>query len=237
MPPKESVAYTLLSRAHSPDSTNRIYSEKIKQRPLHLRSTEPTINARNKRRLERVRKIESRHKKSKPKPLTAREKRALGLYNLDKAAQKYETYEPLHKLWIGYIQEVLFDGRKSVAVDTGSASKLCASDFHGAELEVVRSRCVSRIGVKGIVVKDSRFTFEIVTKDDGVKMVPKEHTIFRFEIPQLIIEDEDVEMEDGTPSLSTGAKNFVFELHGEQFQHRAIDRANKKFKPHHLPDL
>jgi ribonuclease P protein subunit POP4 len=29
----------------------------------------------------------------------------------------------------------------------------------------------------------------------------------------------------------------VFELHGNQFIHRAADRANKKFKSHFLPDL
>jgi ribonuclease P protein subunit POP4 len=32
-------------------------------------------------------------------------------------------------------------------------------------------------------------------------------------------------------------KDLVFELHGDQFQHRAADRANKKFKPHFFPDL
>ena len=31
--------------------------------------------------------------------------------------------------------------------------------------------------------------------------------------------------------------NLVFELHGSQFEHRATDRATKKFKQKHLSDL
>lgn len=43
---------------------------------------------------------------------------------------------------------------------------LASADYHGAELEVVRSRCVGRVGCKGIVVKDTKFTFEMITKGD-----------------------------------------------------------------------
>ena len=75
------------------------------------------------------------------------------------------------------------------------ATRLCSADFHGAELEVVRSRCVSRVGVKGIVVKDSRFVFEVVTKGDEVKILPKEHTVFRFTVPRPT--KEDAEAVDG----------------------------------------
>lgn len=48
-------------------------------------------------------------------------------------------------------------------------SKLASSDFHGADLEVVRSRCAGRVGVRGIVVRDTKFTFVIVTEKDEVK--------------------------------------------------------------------
>lgn len=109
-------------------------------------------------------------------------------------------------------------------VSSGTAARLCSCDFHGAELEVVRSRCVSRVGVKGIVVKDSKFAFQIVTEKDQVKVVPKEHTIFRFAVPKPGIPKEE-------------QKDLVFELHGDQFIIRATDRANRKFKPHFLPDL
>ena len=114
----------------------------------------------------------------------------------------------------------------------GSADPILVSaDYHGALLEVVRSRCVSRIGLKGIVVKDTKFTFEIVTKHDVVKRVPKEHTVFRFEIP--------TNANGGGHGIETGdaKKPLIFELHGSQFESRAPDRANKKVKPHFDPDL
>jgi ribonuclease P protein subunit POP4 len=238
-----SIALAMLSRAHSPDSTTRIYTEKIKQRPLHLKPTESNTNAQQLRRLERARKLSSRKKKLKPAPLSARKKRALGLYDIPKSVQKYSIYAPLHKMWIGYIQEVLWDGKGFRPVGSDSAAKLCAADFHGAELEVVRSRCVSRVGVKGIVVKDSKFTFELVTPNDQVKVVPKEHTIFKFTVPPPDIEKVDDESrEPGTTVQSeaeeeTTSKDLVFELHGDQFIYRAADRANRRFKSHFLPDL
>jgi ribonuclease P protein subunit POP4 len=88
----------------------------------------------------------------------------------------------------------------------------------------VRSRCVSRVGVQGIVVKDSKFAFEIITSGNSLKLVPKEHTIFKFVVPR--------------PGNEGGeGKDLVFELHGDQFIYRAADRANRKFKGHFLPDL
>jgi len=121
------------------------------------------------------------------------------------------------------------------------AAKLAGADFHGAEIEVVRSRCVSRVGVKGIVVKDSKFVFEVITKRDKIKIVPKEHTVFRFEVevPTSTGEDGDVrgvKKERGMERGREGMK-LAFELHGEQFEYRASDRANRKFKTHFLPDL
>lgn len=222
MAPKDNeIAVSLLSRAHSPDSTNRIFTEKVKTRPLLLKPSEPS-NGQQYRRVERERKLSARRKKLKPKPLSSREKRALCLYDVPPSSRRYSIYEPLHRMWVGYIQEVL--GENCVPVSGAAAAKLCSADFHGAELKVVRSRCVSRVGVQGIVVKDSKFAFEIITKGNSHKLIPKEHTVFSFVVPR--------------PGGEGGEqKDLVFELHGNQFIHRAADRANKKFKSHFLPDL
>lgn len=85
---------------------------------------------------------------------------------------------------------------------------------------------MGRVGVRGIVVKDTKFTFEVITRRNEVKTIPKEHTIFRFEIP-LASRDDAAEK----------LRNLVFELHGSQFENRAPDRANKKFKQHAMADL
>ncbi|KAG0652775.1 hypothetical protein D0Z07_0326 [Hyphodiscus hymeniophilus] len=259
----ESIAQTLLSRAHSPDSAQRIYTEKVLQRPLHLKpTTSTTPNAQVQRRLDRTSKLSK--KKLKPKPLSSRQKRSLCLYDIPPSAQKYAIYEPLHQMWLGYIREVLGideqgngpDGRE-IHVGNAMAAKLCSADYHGAEVEVVRSRCVSRVGVRGIVVKDSKFIFEIVSRGNKVKSVPKEHTVFRFAIPRPRKETEDREVEgqggdmgiggagkesgdmaqEREEEKTEGKKDLIFELHGDQFIYRAADRANRKFKTHHLPDL
>lgn len=253
------IATDLLSRAHSPDSASRIYTEKVKNRPLFLKPAEHD-NAQHQRHIERQRKLDARKKKLKPKPLSSRQRKALCLYEIPKEGQKYSIYEGLHKMWIGYIQEVL---GTAMPIEAGTAAKLCSADYHGAELEVVRSRCVGRVGAKGIVVRDSKFTFVIITKGNRLMTLPKEHTIFRFTVPRPLREVDEVEakgqeegrgekenksqVEDKEEDIlakgnveATAAdikKDFIFELHGDQFIFRAPDRAMRKFKQKFNTDL
>lgn len=69
------------------------------------------------------------------------------------------------------MQEILdLKGQSQAPVTPLShGSKLVSADFHGAEIEVVKSRCSGRVGLKGIVVRDTKFTFVLVTKGDEVK--------------------------------------------------------------------
>lgn len=242
--PADHPAANLLSRAHSPSAAATLFTERIIKRPLAIRPSSPPADARRKRQEARTAKagLKARRKTQKPRPLSAKQKRALCIYELSKEEKKYAIYEGLHKMWCGYIREVLglstAAGAKGVAfVTPQSAGPLLASaDFHGALVEVVRSRCVSRVGVRGIVVKDTKFTFEITTRDNEVKIVPKEHTIFKFEVPLQDegldnLDDEEAKVED------VRRNNLVFELHGSQFESRAVDRATKKFKMHLSTDL
>lgn len=77
-------------------------------------------------------------------------------------------------MWVQYMQEILDlraqGGAAPLPVTPLShGSKLVSADFHGAQIEVVRSRCASRVGAKGIVVRDTKFTFVVVTERDEVK--------------------------------------------------------------------
>ncbi|KAJ4355341.1 hypothetical protein N0V95_003016 [Ascochyta clinopodiicola] len=224
---------SLLQRAFSPETAASHYNERIAKRPLPVRSTSPTPSARATRRRTLNERKAKAHKRStqKPRPLSAAQKRKLGLNEIPKEQQKYAIYEPLHNLWVGYMREILGlsaegSANAKVYVTPNSAGQMLASaDMHGAVLSVVRSRCVSRVGLEGIVVRDTRYTFEIVTRGNTVKSVPKEHTVFRFEIP--------VPCEDGAEV----PRPLVFEIFGEQFQTRAPDRANRKFRLHYQPDL
>ncbi|OMP84187.1 Ribonuclease P protein subunit p29 [Diplodia seriata] len=230
-------SHALLSRAHSPDTSLRIFTDRVQKKPLLLRPTETTdipTDARSQRRATCHRQ-QLRAKKSaasKPAPLSAAQKRALGIYAIPTAQRRYEIFEGLHRMWVGYMREVL--GLKEEGGGVGEyvtpatvGPKLASADFHGAEVEVVRCRCVGRVGVRGIVVKDTKFTFEIITRRNKVKTIPKEHTVFRFEIP--------LGSEGGEGAKKP--RNLVFELHGSQFENRAPDRANKKFKQHAMFDL
>ncbi|KAF3043110.1 hypothetical protein E8E11_008453 [Didymella keratinophila] len=226
----------LLQRAHSPETAASHYTDRI-HRPLLIRPSSPTPSARATRRKALNERIDRARKRnaSKPRPLSAAQKRKLGLNEIPKAQQKYAIYEPLHDLWLGYMREILglpsatdTQSEGKVYVTPASAGQMLASaDMHGAELKVVRSRCVSRVGVEGIVVRDTRFTFEVVTKGNTIKSVPKEHTIFAFNIPVAA----EAKNKEQTP------RPLEFEIMGEMFQTRAPDRANKKFRLHYQPGL
>ncbi|KAI9862080.1 MAG: hypothetical protein M1813_004855 [Trichoglossum hirsutum] len=226
------IVRNLLSKAFSPTDADRIFTDKVLHRPLLLQPTaeaDPgtiTPDARTRRQQARAKaqQLSRRRARQKPKPLSAREIRALRVHKIPREARKYAIYEPVHRMWVGYVQELL--GGQAPVTPT-AVGKLVSAEFVGAEVEVVRCRCVSRVGVRGIVVKDTRFTFEIVTRKDELKRIPKEHAVFRFEIPPPERPGED----------NTKARNLVFELHGSQFEHRSADRANKKFKQHNLDDL
>jgi ribonuclease P protein subunit POP4 len=227
----QAVTQALLARAHSPTTAERIYSDKIQHRPLFLRSTSPPpqVTARQARRKERERKAKERKKALKPKPLSAKQRRKLGLYDVPRDGQKYATFLPLHNLWLGYVREIL--GTEVYSGGQGAASKLSSADMHGAEAEVVRSGCVGRVGIKGIVIKDTRFTFEIITPKNKIKLVPKEGTLFRVEIPPPDTGSDAGAVEE---PQATPRKSLVYEIHGDQFSVPAAERANRKFKPHFL---
>nr|OQO25262.1 hypothetical protein B0A51_07043 [Rachicladosporium sp. CCFEE 5018] len=223
------LAATLLQRAHSPDTASTLYRDKIKLRPLLLRpsSPDPTQNARSARQHTRLVKQRALHRSNKPRPLSAKQKRSLCIYDIPKSQQKYSIYEPIHVMWCAYMRDILglADGKRSHIEAQDAGPFLASADYHGAIVEVVRSRCASRVGMKGVVVRDTKFTFEIVTRRDEVKVLPKEHSVFRVEVP--------FENKEGDEKR----KPLVFEVLGEQFQQRATDRANRKFRWHADPDL
>jgi ribonuclease P protein subunit POP4 len=254
------LSQRLLQRAHSPSTAASLYIDKIKQKPLLLRPTaKPTwtsSDARTHRQhVRRLKEDVTRKRKRKPYPLSAKEKRRLGVYDIPKEERKWEIYEGLWKMWCGYMREILNIRPKTsdeigkedaqakarpVYITPAAAGPMLASaDFHGAKITCVRSKCAGRVGVAGIVVRDTKFTFVVVTKGNEIKVLPKEGSIFRFAVP--VAEEEDNGNEDAAgKTFNEGSgreRSLVFELHGEQFKNRSVDRANKKFKMHIPPGL
>ncbi|KAF1924288.1 RNase P/MRP, p29 subunit [Didymella exigua CBS 183.55] len=227
-------AQALLQRAHSPETAASHYNDRIAHRPLQIRASSPTPSARATRRKALTERRDKRKRNAQtPRPLSAAQKRRLGLNEIPKEQQKYAIYVPLHELWLGYMREILglTGAQRGAFVTPASAGQMLASaDMHGAKLRVVRSRCVGRVGLEGIVVRDTRYTFEIVTEHNVVKALPKEHTVFGFSISLAHVEAKEGEEAQAPRPLQ-------FEIFGEQFQTRAPDRANRKFRLHYQPDL
>lgn len=104
--------------------------------------------------------------------------------SLPKAEQKYAIYEPLAKLWQDYAKKVV--GGSAIA---NAGDKMLRMDFHGAEIEVVRSRDPGLVGLGGILVVETAATIIVVSKNDRAVTVPKNAVIVatsigerRFEI-------------------------------------------------------
>jgi ribonuclease P protein subunit POP4 len=254
MAPNPSLA--LLARAQSPTRAQELFSEKVLLRPLYLKPTPAseatsttTPDARDPRQRARAqRQLAKRKSPGKPRPLSAKQKRALQVYNIPKSQQKWAIFEPVWRMWCGYIREILglnvetpynAKGRSKWLDPKNAGPLLAGADFHGAKVKVVRSRCLSRVGLEGIVIRDTKFTFEIVTEKDEIKVVPKEHTVFQFGVPAVEDKDETgqgYEKEEGQDVIER-PKPFIFELYGHFFQTRAPERASKKFVLHLPPDL
>lgn len=168
------VAQTLLEQAHSPAAAATIFTDKVLRKPLHLRPTSPdstSQDARARRRLQRLRKEGKLQRRRKPKPLSAKEKRVTGIYDIPDDQKKYGLYVPLHRMWLGYIWEILSmkEGAKAFVTAQSIGAKLASADYHGAKVTVVRSRCVGMVSLTGIVVRDTKFTFQIITKKNELK--------------------------------------------------------------------
>ena len=86
-------------------------------------------------------------------------------------AYRYQLFLSLHQLWKQYISGLLSRGRNL-------AGLLLGADYHGAMLQVVKSRQPRHTGAKGIVIKDAANTFTIIDESDKVRQIPKAGTDF-----------------------------------------------------------
>ncbi|KAK9364623.1 hypothetical protein V1509DRAFT_635771 [Lipomyces kononenkoae] len=185
----------------------------------------------------------------RPKPLSSAEKKRKKLLELQPEATNFMVYLELYKLWQSYAAELLgLTPTSGPPTSHGQlqtlASKLTSADFHGAYVVVDRSKCVSRVGLQGIILRDTRSAFVIVTKSNALRVLPKEHTVFRIGVrkpgiqprsegqsDQIVREKEKEEIGDKTLEL------FSFLVYGSQLVYRPADRSGRKFKNKPTGDL
>lgn len=70
-------------------------------------------------------------------------------------------------------------------------------------------------------------------------VIPKNHTIFKIQIPQpdAVDENPNPQLDKDIGDDEMGVNVLIFELHGSSFEQRAIDRATKKFKQRNMIEL
>ncbi|RWS24732.1 ribonuclease P protein subunit p29-like protein [Leptotrombidium deliense] len=115
---------------------------------------------------------------------------------------KFTDFVEIHHIWNNYMNSILCD------LKTGSSEvKLLKCDYHGAYFIVSVSRNPSLIGVKGIVVQETKHTFRLINQRNKIVVVPKNGTMFAFKL-----------------------NNHLFKLNGSHFKMSPHFRSKVKLK-------
>ncbi|KAH9043922.1 RNase P/MRP, p29 subunit [Lactarius pseudohatsudake] len=222
------------SKSKSRAQARALYDERVRRRQLILAPKPPDPN-RNRR--------------------PRRPKKAGGA--ADDAANGWELFVPLHRLWLGYMSELLGLAAPppTALVDplampqaAGMHAKLVKADLHGSIVTVRRSKNAALVGASGIVIQETENTFKVVTQKDRLKVLPKQGAVFVFAVPlyhtgtaatiataarssdQHSGTDSTSRSRDERPTTVLDGAHVEFELYGNQFCFRATERAGRKFK-------
>jgi len=131
-----------------------------------------------------------------------REAAEMGVWRLRKEEVRWDAFVPLHRLWLGYMSELLglttvdrlgqekekeqeqeHAMKAAMPSAAGMHAKLVKADFHGSIMTVRRSKNPSLVGVSGIVVQETENMFKVVTRKDKLKALPKQGSVFAFAVP------------------------------------------------------
>ena len=129
-------------------------------------SNQNVINVREKHKAART----NRHHKWSE--LSTRKFRKLN-EKVKKKAIKYEQMCPIASLWEQYAERL-----------PGTEQSVAKMDLHGAEVTVVSSPDPTLIGVKGRILKESYGAIIIVSEDDTVRQINKNHTLISLKTPK-----------------------------------------------------
>ena len=125
--------------------------------------------------------------------------------NLKKEKMEYATLLSMNQLWKEYITELMNNSNNEETI----LNKMLKADLHGAILTVVNSTNKNNIGISGIVIFESRRTFNILNKKNEIKTILKNGCVFETEI-------------------NNGMKILIY---GDNFIYKSAERTKIKFKP------
>jgi ribonuclease P protein subunit POP4 len=115
--------------------------------------------------------------KKQNKRLSRQQMKDMGMFSLPRKTLKYDDYQELNNIWNGYMESQLgtnVEELKNKFEVTSSQYEMVSglihkSDLHGAKIKVIQSKCVSLVGQKGIVLMDTKGTFNIICKDNVLR--------------------------------------------------------------------
>ncbi len=115
----------------------------------------------------------------------------------------YETLLPMNKIWNEYINNLLNGTLNEEII----ASKLLKADLHGSIIEVINSNNKNNIGIKGILLYESKRTLNILTKENKVKTILKPGSLFEIT-----------------------CNNIEIQILGDNFLYKSAERTKAKYK-------
>ncbi|KAF8468522.1 RNase P/MRP, p29 subunit [Russula ochroleuca] len=169
-----------------------LYDERVRRRQLGLARRNQNRGANAMKKVKRG--VVKREKMSR------REAAEMGMWRLREEEARWDAFVPLHRLWLGYMSELLGlvesdDAQAQAQAQTppamktampmaaGMHAKLVKADFHGSIMTVRRSKNAALVGASGIVVQETENTFKVVTRKDKLKVLPKQGSVFAFAVP------------------------------------------------------
>ncbi|KDR72179.1 hypothetical protein GALMADRAFT_213246 [Galerina marginata CBS 339.88] len=238
-----------------------MYTARVKGRMMLLEN--PARESRAKKELEAKRVVRKKEReKKKLGVIGKRGAKERGVWKFDESQAKFDLFLPLHNLWMGYMSELLSLpakpakipppelAQKAMPNSSGMHPKLLKADYHGSIMTVSQSKNPCLVGVSGIVIHETENAFKVVTRQNKLKLLPKQNSIFTFAVPLYSTlppthtpdkplpfppPTTTTTLEDGSSNFSQAqtvldAPHIQFELYGNQFRFRAAERAGRKFK-------
>ncbi|KAJ7271215.1 hypothetical protein C8J57DRAFT_1508169 [Mycena rebaudengoi] len=155
-----------------------IYASRVHGRTLMLENTKES-RARTERAEKKVKaKTEKERKKLGVLGRRQGTARQLGLWGFDKSQVKFSLFLPLHHLWMGYMSEMLNLPPPSSGPPRAPSS---VASIHPKLGRSSLTKNTAIHGISGIVIHETKRTFKVVTKENKLKVLPKQNSIFTFQ--------------------------------------------------------
>ncbi|KAL3819563.1 hypothetical protein ACJIZ3_005468 [Penstemon smallii] len=123
----------------------------------------------------RIRAMQNGSKRSK-KHMSLKQHKKIGSFDLPPEFHNLEIFKPIHEKWKSYTLQLLKISRKDQL-----AQYFLNVDLHGAIILVVQCKIAAYIGIHGIMIRETKETFGIITQDNKFRVVPKKFSVFMLQ--------------------------------------------------------